>query len=75
MDTTIMEANATLSRLAFVNKAFRALASELGYQHLIFRNPSDLQTLVHSINTNQGIHAVLPTNLRTISVLLILLAL
>ena len=64
-----MKTEAALSRLTFVNKSFRALASELKYQHLIFRNPSDLQTIVHSINTNKGIHAGLRTNARTITVL------
>ena len=69
MSTMITETQATLSRLALVNKSFRYLASKLEYQHLIFHELSDLQTLVHSINTNQGIHADLRNNARTMSVL------
>lgn len=67
--TTITETKAALSRLALVNKSFRYLASKLEYQHLIFHELSDLQILVHSINTNQGIHAGLRNNARTMSVL------
>lgn len=69
MSTAITETKVTLSRLAFVNKSFRTLASELEYQHLIFHQLSDLERLVHSINTNQGIHAGLRNNARTMTVL------
>ena len=69
MSTAVTEMKVTLSRLALVNKPFRALAAELEYQHLIFHKLSDLETLVHSINTNQGIHAGLRNNARTMAVL------
>lgn len=65
----LIETKASLSRLALVNKSFRALALELEYQHLIFRNLFDLQALVHLINTNPSIYAVLRNNARTMSVL------
>ena len=68
-ENMIAETKATLSRVAFVNKTFRALASELEYQHLVFRRLSDIEALVHSINTNQGIRAGLRNNARTMSVL------
>lgn len=69
MSTTITETEATLSRLALVNKSFQTLASGLKYQHLIFREQSDLQVLVHSINTNPDIHADLRNHARTMTVL------
>jgi len=69
MRSTVTETKATLSRLAAVNKSFRALAFELKYQHLIFHKLSDLEALVHSINTNPGIHAGLRNSARTMTVL------
>src|SRR5258706_2886496 len=69
MSTTITETKAALSRLALVNKSFRSLASKLEYQHLIFHDLSDLEALVYSINTNQGIHTGLRNNTRTMAVL------
>lgn len=69
MSTMLIETTAALSRLALVNKSFRALAFELEYQHLTFHSLYDLQALVHSINTNPSIHAALRNNARTMSVL------
>jgi hypothetical protein len=40
-----------------VNKSFRMLASGLEYQHLIFRNLSDLQMVVHLIHIGLRKHA------------------
>jgi hypothetical protein len=69
MDTMTIETKVALSRIALVNTSFRALATELEYQHLVFRSTSDLRRLVDSINTQPRIHAGLRNNARTLTVL------